>query len=723
MSEPIQLALLWHMHQPLYRVGNEHVCAMPWVRLHSIRSYYDMVRVLDEFPGIHVTINLVPSLIEQIRAYENGASDLFWETGSIPAASLTDEHKRFLFRNFFTAQEHHLIRPIPAFSRLFEKRNDALHTHGPDEAWRAFSVEEFRDLQAVFDLAWFGFMACEDFPRIRQLRQKPGFTQQDVDEIHGIEKDIIARILGLYQKAAKGGRLEIATSPYFHPIIPLVIDSDSAREALPQAPLPRRFSEPEDAREQIESGLDYVEQELGLRPIGIWPSEGSVSDAAAKAFADAGAKWCASDEEVLSNSERAGGHNASAYRLWSVDAAGGDFTIVFRDHDLSDRIGFRYQSWHARDAVGDLLEAARHHVRKFHRNDRLVLIALDGENPWEHYPDAGSHFLRELYDRIDQSSEFEGCSVGQVVAAAKSRARIERLRPGSWIYGNFGTWIGGPQKNHAWEVLGDCRDLLRDALSRGTHSEDAVRRARHSLLAAEGSDWMWWLDGQFASEFIPEFDRLFRAHLSNAFEALDLEVPEVLSRPLAEIPGHGGGAPLQAPLALLDPTIDGTSEGDDEWVAAQRLAWPHLREQTTMARAARVVNYLWFGFSERGDFCLRLDPAEELREGFTGLNLCFTHHGTSRTLSIKFGKKGKLESAKLSLGSQGTRPRQDSDVESQIEGLLKEILELRFPAELAGLLPGEFARLDVELHTSEGTEKLRAIDIESPHWDSEETRA
>ncbi|MCB0221383.1 MAG: glycoside hydrolase, partial [Chrysiogenetes bacterium] len=162
MSQPIQLAFLWHMHQPLYRVGNEHVCTMPWVRMHSIRSYYDMVRVLEEFPKAHVTINLVPSLIEQIRAYESGASDLFWETGAIPAEALSDEQKRFVFQNFFTAQEHHMIRPLPAFARLFERRKDALHARGETDAWQAFDTQDYRDLQAVFDLCWFGFMACED---------------------------------------------------------------------------------------------------------------------------------------------------------------------------------------------------------------------------------------------------------------------------------------------------------------------------------------------------------------------------------------------------------------------------------------------------------------------------------------------------------------------------------------------------------------------------------
>ncbi|MCB0221087.1 MAG: hypothetical protein KDH09_15425, partial [Chrysiogenetes bacterium] len=297
------------------------------------------------------------------------------------------------------------------------------------------------------------------------------------------------------------------------------------------------------------------------------------------------------------------------------------------------------------------------------------------------------------------------------------------LRPGSWIYGNFGTWIGGPQKNHAWDILGECRERLRDLMSDPGHSAEQLERARHSLMAAEGSDWLWWLDGQFSSSFIPEFDRLFRAHLSDAFEALGQEVPEVLRRPLAEIPGAGEGQPLQAPLALLDPTIDGTAEGEGEWIAAQRLAWPHLREQGTMARATRVVNYLWFGFAANGDFCLRVDPADEIEDALGAVSVSCTQHGTRRTLRASFAEDGSLAEASSAISTPGSRARQQQALP---DGVLRahhdEILELRCAATLLGLVPGEAATLDVELESEGGRERLRSIELEVPNWKKEDQR-
>ncbi|HKQ97888.1 MAG TPA: glycoside hydrolase, partial [Candidatus Polarisedimenticolia bacterium] len=248
---PVSLAFLWHMHQPQYRLPGERVALQPWVRLHAVRAYYDMVRVLEEFPGVRVTFNLVATLLEQIDAYRAGGSDQFRETARTPVEDLDDAGRRFLVDNFFAAQEARMIRPLPRFAELLDKRREARRRRGEDQAWRDFRPEELRDLQALFDLAWFGFRAREDYPEIAALhRQGRGFTAKDVATLHRVQDDILGRLPGLYRAAAARGQAEITASPYAHPILPLLVDSDSAKVALPDAPLPPRFTAPGDARAQ-----------------------------------------------------------------------------------------------------------------------------------------------------------------------------------------------------------------------------------------------------------------------------------------------------------------------------------------------------------------------------------------------------------------------------------------------------------------------------------------
>ena len=212
--KPVALAFLWHLHQPLYRLRGERVCFMPWVRLHAIRSYYDMVRVLEEFPEVRVTFNLTATLIEQIRAYEGGASDLFWETSAVPAGDLDEARRVFIFDHFFAAQERHMIADLPRYADLLERRNRARRLRGPAEAWKEFTTADYTDLLALLDLSWFGFKAREDFPELRALRERGlSYTRQNIADILAIEKEILRRILPLYSGAAARGQAEISRSP------------------------------------------------------------------------------------------------------------------------------------------------------------------------------------------------------------------------------------------------------------------------------------------------------------------------------------------------------------------------------------------------------------------------------------------------------------------------------------------------------------------------------
>lgn len=711
--KPVTLSFLWHMHQPFYRFEGDTMAYLPWVRLHAIRSYYDMVAVLEEFPEVRVTINLVPSLIEQLRGYESGGSDLFLEVAKVPSKHLTENERRFLFKNFFSAQVERMIKPLRSYAVLLEKRDNALRVRGVDEAWREFSEADYRDLRALFDLSWFGFKARERFPRIEELRKKGSdYTEEEISEIHGFEKTLIGDVIPLYSRAAGRGQIEISVCPYAHPILPLIVDADSAREALPDAPLPRRFREPHDAQEQLDRALVYIEKELGHRPVGLWPAEGAVSQDVAEMASAAGLRWMASDEGVLVRSVH--DDSASHYRAWRAHTVSGKLALLFRDRDLSDRIGFAYKDWVATDAVSDLLTSAASNVHKFSARDGLVVIALDGENPWEHYAEAGSFFLRTLYGHLQNSSEFKTLTLSEAAEEHVTRQSVSRLHAGSWIYANFATWIGGPQKNRAWGLLGKCREALRNSLVTGNDVKDENRlAAKRALHAAEGSDWFWWLDGQYESLYITEFDRLFRGHLARAFELLGMPVPPELEVPLTSAEPLPTEIPRIELQGILHPQMDGRVTDLLEWREATHLTWAELSAKSAMQMGRVPLLALWLGYTSTHQLCLRLDrpggPEEvALLEQIT--LEARTPEG-SRRARIVLGPGGTCERAEVSNQREG-KPIEYAEVR---EGLVTVssggILELSIACTLLGLGEGQDAALLIGLKEKEGEVLLRPLFI------------
>ena len=700
MSPP-SVALLWHMHQPMYRLRGEAVCLQPWVRLHAIRAYYDMVRVLDEFPAIRVTFNLVPTLIEQIRAYEGGGSDAFMEAGATPVGDLDESRRRFLFDHFFSAQEETMIRPLPRYAELHARRRRAIAARGPADAWREFSRADYQDLQGLFDLAWFGFKAREDYPPVRDLlARRERFTRKDVDLIHQVEREILARILPLYRRAAEQGRIEIAVSPYAHPILPLLVDSESAREALPRATLPPRFRRPEDARRQVEEGLALAAEIFGARPRGMWPSEGSISEAAVECLAQSGVAWAASDVDVLAASERDG--PADAGRVWRLAGPAAATALLFRDHDLSDRIGFVYSRAEPVGAAAEFVAALRARAELPPDPGRLVLVALDGENPWEHYPDAGSRFLRALYARLGAETSVACRPVGEAVDACRAAGAIHRLRAGSWINASFGIWIGGPEKNRAWSLLQAARRDLDAALSDPALPEESRRSLWSSLRAAEGSDWFWWLDGQFVNRYRYDFDRLFRSHLRQAYEAAGRTPPGALDWPIAA-PEEGGRAPAIVDLpGTITPRIDGFEGDYFEWYGAPRLAWRDLSQDSVMQRATAPFDTMRFGFSPEGEFCLRLDPGR--RSGPApppglGVDLSFRDGDQTLVVSVDLDGRGDLAEARPAGGARAAA---------------RKIFEMAVDPAAAGLVPGRQVALVVRVRTADGTLVLRETEMRVP---------
>ncbi|HVZ15480.1 MAG TPA: hypothetical protein VG897_00045, partial [Terriglobales bacterium] len=294
-----RIAILWHQHQPFYKdlVSGEY--RLPWVRMHALKDYYGMVKLLDEFPKVHQTINLVPSLIGQIQDYAAGnASDPFFRVASKPAAELTPAERRFALEYLFQANSVHLIGRYPRYNELWHRYDS--YGQSSEKALEYFQTQDFADLQVLSQLAWFDEFFL-DKPEVAELiRKGRGYTRKDQEIMLKWQHEIISCVLPAHAEAVKKGSIELSTSPYYHPILPLVCDTNQGGVSVPGLPLPQNhFRHPEDAREQLKRGLDMHEQVFGIRPVGVWPSEGSVSEEVLAIAAELGVRWMATDEGVL----------------------------------------------------------------------------------------------------------------------------------------------------------------------------------------------------------------------------------------------------------------------------------------------------------------------------------------------------------------------------------------------------------------------------------------
>ena len=573
-----RVALLWHMHQPFYQdlVTGEHI--LPWVRLHALKDYYGMVALLREFPAVKATFTLVPSLLVQLEAFaRDEARDPTLALSLKPAEALTDEDKRFILANFFHAQRARMIEPYPRYAELLRRREQA---GGNGGAIRSFSEQDFRDLQVWHKLVWIDPFWLDHDSRLTALvAQGRSFTEDDKQTLRDVELEILRRVVPEYAAASARGQIEIAASPFYHPILPLLCDTDVYLRTHPQSRMPRqRFRHSEDALAQLERAAQYHERLFGRRPAGLWPSEGSVSDAMVPLASQAGFSWMATDEAILARTLNTGltrdgyGHLEQPdvlYRPYAVRSGGREVTCFFRDHVLSDLIGFTYASWHptaaAQDFVGRIVEAGRRFSARTGGAEAVVPIILDGENAWEHYEGQGRPFLRALYSALANHAELQTVTFGE--ATALPSVPLNGIFPGSWINGDFYIWIGHPDDHRAWGQLADARQALESPGPSAT--ADGIERAREELYIAEGSDWFWWYGDDHSSAHDLEFDDLFRRHLRNVYRSLDKPVPEELY--LTNITTQPPTVVVQPPNGLIRPVIDGEVTSYFEWIGAGQL--------------------------------------------------------------------------------------------------------------------------------------------------------
>jgi alpha-amylase/alpha-mannosidase (GH57 family) len=620
----VHLVLLWHMHQPLYRDPGTGRYVMPWTRLHALKDYWGMVKILEEFPGVHVTVNVVPSLGMQLEEYASGNFDEPWfRLAFLPAEELEPGDKAEILDRAFQVNRENLMRRWPRYLELFQR----VQEEGPEGAAESFGPRDWRDLQFLSQLAWMDEEYLARDPVVRGLSYKgTNYTEEDKKELRAKQLELLGRVLPEYRSAAERGQVELSTTPFYHPILPLLCDTDIARISNPHTPLPQPpFRHPEDAREQLVRARAYHERVFGRAPMGLWPSEGSVSDQALEIAAGLGFQWFATDEGVLGHTLSVGfgrdaaGIPANADRLYSplrVRLGQQQMTGLFRDHYLSDLVGFVYSRLHENSAAEDL----HRRIRAIGERVKIgrpatVAIILDGENAWEYFPGNGREFLRQFYRQIEADPDIRALTVSEAIAEAGEIPSTDHIFPASWISANFDVWIGDQEDVQAWNLLRDARDVYGKAVDRRTRGESGapgepqMAAALESLLAAEGSDWCWWYGPHHSSANDAEFDALYRKHLTEVYASLGVEAPELLAQPIKKKPERALVVP---PTAYLQVRVDGRESSYFEWLGAG--LYSAERQSGAMHGRAYYLHEMHYGFDEQNLY-VRVDPiAEALAE-------------------------------------------------------------------------------------------------------------
>jgi alpha-amylase/alpha-mannosidase (GH57 family) len=614
----IHLMLLWHMHQPQYRDPSTGRYILPWTRLHALKDYWGMVRVLEEFPQMHATINVVPSLGAQLEEYASGKFDEPWfSIAFAPADKLSPVDKaEILLRSFQVNRD--LMRRWPRYAELFEWSQRA----ASEVIVRTFGQRDWRDLQLLSQLCWMDEEYLASDPEVSRLSVKGSdYTEADKQALKAKQIELLARVLPEYRKAQESGQIEISTTPFYHPILPLICDTDVGRVSNPWSPpLQPAFRHPDDAREQLERARRYHERVFGRPPVGLWPSEGSVSDQALGMAAQLGFKWFATDEGVLGRTLSLGfgrdsaGVPSNADRLYSplrVRLGALEITGFFRDHYLSDLVGFVYSRMDSLAAADDLYRRLRAIGERVQTGRPLtVSLILDGENAWEYYPGNGREFLRQFYRRVSSDPDIRPLTASEALAAAGEVPEVDKVVPGSWINANFDIWIGHKEDIAAWELLRNARDFYQRAVEKrargdaGAPTEQQLARAFESLLAAEGSDWCWWFGPEHISANDTEFDAFFRKLLSEVYRELGTEAPDELAESIKYQPERAEVVP---PSGYLKVVADGRETSYFEWLGAGMYSPEH--QDSSMHGRIRLLDQIRYGFSDER-FFVRVDVFE-----------------------------------------------------------------------------------------------------------------
>ena len=574
-NKKLSIAFYWHMHQPVYQLTPEGDYLMPWTRLHAVKDYLDMVTILDNFKNIKLNFNVVPVLLDAFIDYgEKGMHDLHSRLTVTDIKDLTADDKEFILNNFFDSNYRTMIYPYEEYNRLFQKRQTMAEAD-----INAFSDEEYSDLMALFNLAWFDPSYKNEYIELKKLFKKgKGYTLKDREKIIEIQRDIIRRIIPAYRRYVEEGKIEITTSPYYHPIVPILLDIKSIKISDKEG-LPVDLKMPLDAKIQTVSALDRIEELIGKRPRGIWPSEHCVSPKELDLFKKAGAEWSISDEGILAESinfefvRDFKGYLEDPYHLLKSYEYKNGLKMIFRNSLISNLLSFEYPNYDSVFAANDLYDRIKVMQSKLLSSpdeNHILTIAMDGENCWENYPNDGITFLKTLYELIEKDDSLETVLISDYMEKEKNHKSLKTIASGSWINRNFKLWIDEPLKNLAWNYLKQVRDDFAHYVKKNPYNPN-IELARRELFIAEGSDWFWWYGEPNDSGRDNIFDYLFREHLKNIYVYLGLEAPEYLDSPLSATAAR----PSRYPKGEITPILDGKDKPDDNsWLNAGCISIP-----------------------------------------------------------------------------------------------------------------------------------------------------
>jgi alpha-amylase/alpha-mannosidase (GH57 family) len=695
-SRQTYLMLLWHMHQPFYKDLAEGVYTMPWVRLHALKDYYGMVAMLREFPEFHATFNLVPSLISQLQEYaRDEVREQAFELAFKPADQLSRTERENLVAVSFQMNLKNLTNRFPRLRELYDKA----HAGSPADISRFWAGRDFLDLQVLSQLAWFDEIYLSSDESVRNLVEKGrGFTEVDKQLVRKKEIEIFNVILEEYRSASARGQIELSTSPFYHPILPLLCDTNVAAESHPGVRLPQRaYRRPEDAEDHLNAAVRLHEQTFGSRPSGLWPSEGSVSDEVLRLAAQKGFTWTATDEGVLGRSlaknfsRHSDGSLEGArelYRPYRFNAGNQAISVFFRDHYLSDLIGFAYANMPAQAAAHDLHQRIHAATRFAGDGPKVVSIILDGENAWEFFPGNGREFLKLFYKNVVDDADLKAVTATEALELCE-QGTLPHVVPGSWINANFDVWIGAEEDNRAWNLLSEAREFFGQNHARGNISDSNRDRAQHELWISEGSDWCWWYGPEHSSGHDEEFDRLYRTHLSNIYRLLGASPPDNLAVPIKGVDLIAVNYP---PTGTIDPLIDGLETNYFEWLGAGI----YLPDTTSgsMHGVCNCLEALYYGCSRKALF-LRLDFPAAFRQEHASWETRISIDGDSNArlhvsvhedtvVNIEFWKGGESLQVPQATGDN-------------LHARFSKIFEVRLTHSLLGISPCKQIQLQISL--------------------------
>jgi len=560
------------MHQPDYR-DESGVIQMPWVFLHSIKDYFDMPWMMARHENIKATFNITPPLIEQIKLYyENPCkNDYFLQLWYKDVNYLNQDERAWMIKICKSAQFDTMVAPLEHFKYLFQKEN--------------LNNAELFDLQVLFILSWCGVYLRQNDETVSSLIKK-GHSYNFDDKTILLEtlREFIKGIFSYYKSLHTKGRISISTTPLNHPILPLLMDMQNAKIANQSTNIPQS-SQPlaHDAYLQVSRAIDLFEETFEFKPEIFWPAEGAVDIKSVNLLKEFGIKAIATDEAILFKSLQ----NDDRKNLYhSYDFNG--MCMGFRDHGLSDLIGFTYRFWDAKKASDDFINA----LENINNEDEnaCVFVILDGENAWEFYKNNGFDFFNTLYEKINKTQWCNTINMDEILKTKQKK--LPNLSPGSWINGEFNTWVGHTEKTKAWDLIYlTKRDYQRHEQNIDEKTKEKITK---HFLAAECSDWFWWYGDDHHTDFGAEFDILFRGHLISIYNLLQIAPPSDLYKSILK--DESTQDFYLPPTSYITPNINGAHNSFFEWLECGVIDETKLF--STMDKARGPIEKIYYGQDE-----------------------------------------------------------------------------------------------------------------------------